>query len=145
MRPRKGDRLSSWPKRRLISRAEEVDTSHFKFIPFSALTKMSGVDVIDGEGKIVRSIRKGAVDAVTKYVEQMEGFLPLSLKAEIEKITRQGGTPLLVSNDRRIIGVIHLKDVIKGGIRELFSVKKDGDKDGHGDRGQPAYGCCHCC
>jgi K+-transporting ATPase ATPase B chain len=101
-------------------RAEEIDTTHFKFLPFSAKTKMSGVDVVDDQGEIVRSIRKGAVEAVNHYVEQKGGFLPLSLRPAIERITSQGGTPLLVSDDKRMIGVIHLKDVIKGGIKERF-------------------------
>ena len=102
-------------------RAEEFDSSCLKFVPFSAQTRMSGVDLIDPTGCKYRSIRKGAVDAICQHIEKLGGLFPPSLKAPIEQISQQGGTPLLVSDDKRIIGVIHLKDLIKGGITERFA------------------------
>jgi len=90
-----------------------------QFVAFSAHTRMSGID-LDGA-----SIRKGAVDAVVTYVREKTGSAPLRTPPELEtitnKIARSGGTPLAVSRDGRILGVIHLKDIIKGGIRERFS------------------------
>jgi K+-transporting ATPase ATPase B chain len=88
------------------------------FIPFSAQTRMSGVDL---EGS---SIRKGAVDAIVAYVGRASGnpSEPISpvLKDITERIARAGGTPLAVAKDNRVLGVIHLKDIVKGGIRERF-------------------------
>jgi K+-transporting ATPase ATPase B chain len=90
------------------------------FIPFAAQTRMSGVD-LDG-----RSIRKGAVDAVLLYVRQATGK-PASeaalreLQTIADRIARDGGTPLAVAEGSRVLGVIHLKDIVKGGIRERFA------------------------
>ena len=81
------------------------------FIKFTAQTRMSGVDISD------REVRKGAVDAIGKYV----GNLPDDVKAAADKIGDSGGTPLAVSDGKRILGVIHLKDIVKQGIRERFS------------------------
>jgi K+-transporting ATPase ATPase B chain len=75
---------------------------------------MSGVDV--GE----RKIRKGAVDAVAEYVKKMGGTMPASMQARVDEIAKQGGTPLAVSDRDRVLGVIYLKDVVKGGIKERF-------------------------
>ncbi len=90
-----------------------------KFVPFSAHTRMSGIDL----GGI--SVRKGAVDAVVKHVGQLVGNARLHMPAELEQITskiaRAGGTPLAVAKDDRILGAIYLKDIIKGGIRERFA------------------------
>lgn len=102
-------------------RAEEVDTSQLRFIPFSAQTRMSGVDFFDAEQRIIRSVRKGAVSAVSAYVEKLGGFFPPSLKEVIGAISKRGETPLLVSDDKRIMGVIVLKDILKGGVKERFA------------------------
>jgi K+-transporting ATPase ATPase B chain len=100
-------------------RGREMAGLNAKFIPFSAQTRMSGVDV---EG---HSIRKGAVDSIVGYVRQQSSNAnmpePPQLKPVVEKIAKSGGTPLAVAKDNRILGVIHLKDVIKGGIRERFA------------------------
>jgi len=87
-----------------------------RFIAFSAHTRMSGVD-IDGA-----SIRKGAIDAIVGYISQTAGVaaVPAQLTEIAERIARAGGTPLAVARDGRVLGVIHLKDVIKGGIRKRF-------------------------
>ena len=81
------------------------------FVPFKAETRMSGVDM-DG-----RSVRKGAADAVAQYTGDA---LPPSVNAEVERISRAGGTALVVAENRRAIGVVHLKDIVKGGLRDRF-------------------------
>jgi K+-transporting ATPase ATPase B chain len=85
------------------------------FIPFSAQTRMSGVD-ING-----LSIRKGAPDAITAYVESLGQSVPQGMTAVVERIARSGGTPLGVARNGQAVGVIHLKDVVKGGIKERFA------------------------
>src|SRR5262249_52237381 len=84
------------------------------FIPFSAQTRMSGVS-LDG-----REIRKGASDAIAAYVTAKGGRPPDTLQMTVEKIARNGGTPLVVAEGTHVLGVIHLKDVLKGGISERF-------------------------
>jgi K+-transporting ATPase ATPase B chain len=85
------------------------------FVPFSAQTRMSGVD-LDG-----RMIRKGAADAIEKFLQQNGGMLPTEVRATVESIARSGGTPLVVAENNRALGVIHLKDIVKGGMRERFA------------------------
>jgi K+-transporting ATPase ATPase B chain len=90
---------------------------HMRFVPFSATTRMSGVDA----GAV--ELRKGAGDAVARWVREHRGELPPELSAVVEGIAREGGTPLVVAerNGRaRVLGVVHLKDVVKGGVRERF-------------------------
>lgn len=101
--------------------AESLDTSNTVFIPFSASTRMSGLDFVDPAGKVIRSIRKGAVDAIRKHIENLGEKYPDNLDNVILAISNKGGTPLLVSDDKKIVGVIYLKDVIKGGIQEKFA------------------------
>jgi K+-transporting ATPase ATPase B chain len=84
------------------------------FIPFSAQTRMSGVD-IDGV-----SIRKGAADAIIAYIEKQDKTVPTELKALVDDIARAGGTPLVVARNGVALGVAHLKDIVKGGIKERF-------------------------
>jgi K+-transporting ATPase ATPase B chain len=84
------------------------------FVPFTALTRMSGCDL---GGRVVR---KGAVDAVTRHVESLGGRVPDELRVVAGRIGDSGGTPLGVSDGARVLGIIHLKDVVKGGIRERF-------------------------
>jgi K+-transporting ATPase ATPase B chain len=101
-------------KERYNLRGRELASQEATFIPFTAQTRMSGVD-LDG-----REIRKGAVDAITKYLTQHGTVLPKEIQAAVEAIARSGGTPLVVSENRRALGVIHLKDIVKGGMRERF-------------------------
>jgi K+-transporting ATPase ATPase B chain len=86
-----------------------------RFVPFSAQTRMSGVD-LDGA-----SIRKGAPDAMLAYIQGFEWPVPPDLKATVESIARTGGTPLVVARNGEPLGVIHLKDIVKGGIKERFA------------------------
>jgi potassium-transporting ATPase ATP-binding subunit len=85
------------------------------FVPFSALTRMSGID-FNG-----RQIRKGAFDAIERLVRAQGQTVPPEVKAQVERIAREGGTPLAVAEDGRILGVVHLKDIVKGGIRDRFA------------------------
>jgi K+-transporting ATPase ATPase B chain len=89
-----------------------------QFIPFSAQTRMSGVDV-DG-----LRIRKGAADVIINQVEKNGPRVPRELNEAIERIARSGGTPLVVARNDQAVGVVHLKDVVKGGIRERFAKLK---------------------
>ncbi len=84
------------------------------FVPFTAQTRMSGVD-LDGT-----QIRKGAADAVTDWVTSLGGSVPAELDQLVRGVSEQGGTPLVVADSHRAFGVIHLKDIVKGGIRERF-------------------------
>src|SRR5207249_7327693 len=82
------------------------------FIPFSAYTRMSGVD-LDG-----RALRKGAADAIAAFVRERGGAIPSGFVEATERISRTGGTPLAVADGRRLLGLVHLKDIVKGGMRE---------------------------
>jgi len=95
-------------------RGRELAQLNAEFVPFSATTRMSGIEV-DG-----RSIRKGAVDAITKYLRDHDSHMPPEVLATVETIARSGGTPLIVTENGRALGVIHLKDVVKGGMKERF-------------------------
>jgi len=85
------------------------------FVPFSAHTRMSGVDC-DG-----RRIRKGSFDAVERWVRDQGGSVPPKARTTAETIARDGGTPLVVADGTQVLGVIHLKDVVKGGMKERFA------------------------
>ncbi|MGH2541958.1 MAG: potassium-transporting ATPase subunit KdpB, partial [Ardenticatenaceae bacterium] len=82
------------------------------FVPFSATTRMSGVN-LNG-----RQIRKGAADAIEGYVTEMGGQFPSGVRGAVEAIAKQGGTPLVVAEGGKVLGVIHLKDIVKGGMKE---------------------------
>jgi K+-transporting ATPase ATPase B chain len=93
----------------------ERNLSEGTLIPFTAETRMSGVD-LDG-----RSIRKGAADAIARWIAAAGGTVPAELEPIVEKIAVSGGTPLVVASDSTALGVIHLKDVVKEGMRERFA------------------------
>jgi potassium-transporting ATPase ATP-binding subunit len=94
-----------------------------KFIPFTANTRMSGVDFKD------KSIRKGSTDAIIEYVKKLDTILPVFIDKVTEEISKSGGTPLLIAENAKILGVIHLKDVIKTGIKDRFDqLRKSGIK-----------------
>jgi K+-transporting ATPase ATPase B chain len=95
-------------------RGREVSEHEANFIAFSAQTRMSGVDLDH------RSVRKGATDAVIEFVRALGGAVPAQLTEITDHISRSGGTPLVVADGPRILGVIHLKDVVKGGMHERF-------------------------
>ncbi len=95
-------------------RGRELGSMNAEFIPFSATTRMSGIEV-DG-----RSIRKGAVDAIANYLQEHGTPMPQEVRGSVEEIARKGGTPLVVTENGRALGVIYLKDVVKGGMKERF-------------------------
>jgi potassium-transporting ATPase ATP-binding subunit len=95
-------------------RGRELSSTATTFIPFSATTRMSGVD-LDG-----REIRKGAFDAIAQYAGGAGNKVPAEVEDAVKAIASAGGTPLLVAEDRRVLGAIYLKDIVKGGMRERF-------------------------
>jgi K+-transporting ATPase ATPase B chain len=95
-------------------RGREVAGLDMEFVPFSALTRMSGVNY-DGH-----SIRKGATDAIAKYLESNGSSLPPEIRETVDAISRSGGTPLVVAEKTRALGVIYLKDIVKGGMKQRF-------------------------
>jgi potassium-transporting ATPase ATP-binding subunit len=102
-------------KERFGLRGRDLAANQAVFVPFTAQTRMSGVN-FDG-----RAIRKGAADSIEKYLQETGGYLPKEVRATVETIARSGGTPLVVAENSRALGVIHLKDIVKGGIRDRFS------------------------
>ncbi|MGE5221271.1 MAG: potassium-transporting ATPase subunit KdpB [Omnitrophica WOR_2 bacterium] len=99
---------------------EAVVVQPMRFIPFTAQTRMSGVDV-DGGALRPLSIRKGAPDVMMNLIEQAGGQVPPELNRTVEDIARNGGTPLVVARNGEPLGVVHLKDIVKGGIKERFA------------------------
>ena len=113
-------------KERFGLRERDIGNAAMRFVPFSASTRMSGVDIPDGPTSWqMRSVRKGALDAIEKQLNAAGAKLPLEVRRSAEEIARRGGTPLLVSDAvgtrARALGVIELKDIVKGGIRERFA------------------------
>lgn len=102
-------------KSRYGLRGRDVRKMHADFIPFAASTRISGVNC-NG-----RQIRKGATDAISAYVAGRGGRVPVGINRVVEQIAKEGGTPLLVAENGKTLGVVHLKDIVKGGIRERFS------------------------
>ena len=101
-------------KERYSLRGREVESIGAHFIPFSAHTRMSGCD-LNG-----RMIRKGAAEAIITHVKSLGGSVPTEVDAVTHSISDTGGTPLVVSDGNHVLGVIHLKDIVKGGIKERF-------------------------
>jgi len=96
-------------------RGRDIHELGARFVPFTAQTRMSGVDLPG------RAIRKGASDAIADYVKSRGGALPPLVRETVDAIARSGATPLVVAEGARVLGVIHLKDVVKGGIKERFA------------------------
>jgi len=96
-------------------RGRELSELQAEFVPFSAVTRMSGVN-LDG-----RIIRKGSTDAIAAFLKENGGSLPDEVRAAVETVARSGGTPLVVAENRQALGVIHLKDIVKGGMKERFA------------------------
>jgi K+-transporting ATPase ATPase B chain len=102
-------------KQRFNLRERDLSTLGATFVPFSAHTRMSGVDI--GE----RQIRKGAPNTIVKYVEGLGKPFPPLVEQAVQRVARQGSTPLVVTDGGRVLGVIELKDIVKGGIKERFA------------------------
>jgi K+-transporting ATPase ATPase B chain len=102
-------------------RGRDVAETRAQFVPFTAQTRMSGVNFPAFDGQPARSIRKGATEAISVYVDQAGGKFPPAVSTAVEDISRSGGTPLVVAEGREVLGVVQLKDVVKGGIKERFA------------------------
>ena len=98
-----------------LAAATELRSPEMRFVPFSAQTRMSGVDLPDGT-----SIRKGAPDTILALIQSQGNHTPPELQTTVDAIARAGGTPLVVARNGQALGVIHLKDIVKGGIKERF-------------------------
>ena len=102
-------------KHRHQLRERELQSMGAHFVPFSAQTRMSGVDLADG-----RQIRKGAADAIRRHVESLGGAWSAPVQALVDDVARRGSTPLVVAEGARALGVVELKDIVKGGLKERF-------------------------
>ena len=102
-------------------RGRERLPANAQFIPFSAQTRMSGVDFPARDGLGERRIRKGSAEAMRAFVHEQGGVFPQDAVQAVEDVSRQGGTPLVVVENRDVLGVVHLKDLVKGGIRARFA------------------------
>jgi potassium-transporting ATPase ATP-binding subunit len=101
-------------------RGRDVKELGATFVPFTAQTRMSGVDLRTETGA-ERNIRKGAADAIGRYVAQQKGAMPADVRASVEAVAKRGGTPLVVADRGTVLGVVQLKDIVKGGIKERFA------------------------
>jgi potassium-transporting ATPase ATP-binding subunit len=114
-------------------RGRELSPQQAMFVPFTAQTRMSGIDLVTPHAAVavaggrpysdsdVRQIRKGAAEAIQTWIVAKGGSVSDELTAVVQRVARAGGTPLVVAEGRRALGVIHLKDIVKGGIRERFA------------------------
>jgi K+-transporting ATPase ATPase B chain len=103
-------------KQKFDLRARDLNALGASFVHFTAQTRMSGVDLAGG-----RSIRKGAADAIRLHIEALGGSFPSALQARVDEVSRRGSTPLVVCDGQQALGVVELKDVVKGGIKERFA------------------------
>jgi K+-transporting ATPase ATPase B chain len=101
-------------------RAREMQALDTVFVPFTAQTAMSGLDLKNPDGQL-RSIRKGSFNAIKKFIENNNGFFPKNVEEIVSELSRQGATPLVVAENNQVLGVIHLKDIVKGGIKQRFA------------------------
>ncbi len=107
-------------KEKFNIRGREIEPADTLFIPFSAQTRMSGVDINLPNEKTKR-IRKGAADSIKKFVESNNGFFSARVTEIVSSVAMKGATPLVVAENNRVLGVIELKDIIKGGIKQRFA------------------------
>ena len=107
-------------KEKFNIRGREVSQLNATFIPFTAQSRMSGVDVKTDESHF-RKIRKGSSEAIRTFIQNNNGFYPQEIQNIVSDLARQGATPLVVADDKKVLGVIHLKDIVKGGIKHRFA------------------------
>ena len=108
-------------KERYGLRGRELAAPHAQFVPFTAQTRMSGVDLAAQNGHAPVAIRKGAADAVQKHITALGGTYPADVATRVDYIAKGGGTPLVVAEGQNVLGVIELKDIVKGGMSERFA------------------------
>jgi K+-transporting ATPase ATPase B chain len=102
-------------------RAREMHELEATFVPFTAQTRMSGIDLHANGAQPTIRIRKGAAQSIQSFVESNGGAFPQAVTKTVDEISRRGATPLVVAEDRQTLGVIELKDIVKGGIKERFA------------------------
>ncbi|MBX9766875.1 MAG: potassium-transporting ATPase subunit KdpB [Bdellovibrionales bacterium] len=107
-------------KNKFELRAPQLNPQEARFVPFTAQTRMSGLDEVGADGQVLRQLRKGAGDAIEQWVTSQGGIFPHPVRLKIEEVAKKGGTPLVVAEGRSILGVVHLKDIVKGGIKDRF-------------------------
>ncbi|TGL90940.1 K(+)-transporting ATPase subunit B [Leptospira congkakensis] len=107
-------------KQKYAIRERNLISLDVRWIPFSASTRMSGVEIYEN-GKLIRNIRKGASDSIKKYIESLGGTVPESIQKISDEISKRGSTPIFVAEGERILGLIELKDIVKGGLKERFA------------------------
>ena len=107
-------------KEKFNIRGRDVNSMHATFIPFTAQSRMSGVDIKAEDGKF-HQIRKGSSEAIRTFIQNNNGFYPQKMQDIVSEIARQGATPLVVAEDNKVLGLIHLKDIVKGGIKQRFA------------------------
>ena len=103
-------------KQKFDLRARDLQALQASFVHFTAQTRMSGVDLPSG-----RQLRKGAADAIRAHIEALGGSFPQALQAKVDEVARRGSTPLVVSDGAQVLGVVELKDIVKGGMKERFA------------------------
>ena len=101
-------------------RTAELQSREAVFIPFSAQTRMSGIDLKTEDGRI-KKIRKGSSEAIRTFIQLQNGFFPKKVNEIVDELANKGATPLVVAENERVLGVIHLKDIVKGGIKQRFA------------------------
>ncbi len=114
-----GRSIVALAKTRFALRERELAPLQPRFIAFTAQTRMSGVDL--GADATARNIRKGAGDAIRRWVDDRGGRFPKEVSLIIDEVARRGSTPLVVAENSRVLGVVELKDIVKGGIKERFA------------------------
>ena len=107
-------------KEKFNIRGREVQQLNATFIPFTAQSRMSGVDYKAEDGTI-HHIRKGSSEAIRSFVQNSNGFYPKKIQDIVSELSRQGATPLVVAEENKVLGVVHLKDIVKGGIKQRFA------------------------
>ncbi|TGL03318.1 K(+)-transporting ATPase subunit B [Leptospira bouyouniensis] len=107
-------------KQKYSIRERNLNSLDVRWIPFTASTRMSGVEIYE-KGNVIRNIRKGAIDAIRKHIESLGGVFNLDHQKISDEISRKGSTPILVSEGNRLLGIIELKDIVKGGLKERFA------------------------
>lgn len=114
-----GRSIVVYAKERFNLRARNLDSDSTDLLKFSAKTRISGIDLRLHDRKVL-SYRKGASDAIKKFIEDNGGFFPLNVTKTAENISKSGATPLIVADNNKVLGVINLKDIVKGGIKSRF-------------------------
>ncbi|WP_061539409.1 potassium-transporting ATPase subunit KdpB [Collimonas fungivorans] len=110
-------------KQRFNIREREMGSLHATFVPFTAQTRMSGIDIGEAghEGGKIRAIRKGSSEALKNYLQELGQPFPAEVAHNVDDVARRGSTPLVVVDDGVVMGVVELKDIVKGGIKERFA------------------------